>query len=588
VSFLDKTLTKLNESQLKAVTTSESRVLVMAGAGSGKTSVLVTRIGNLQLKERVGTSNVLALTFTRLAATEMKERVAKLLGESLARNLTAGTFHSFCVRVLKENGHKIGIDKDFSIYDTEDQQALIEGVINDLLLKSKVKKINPWNKSEDPYEMQVISEYRNRLSRNNALDLDGLLAETVRLLKEHPDVADDLRKRYLYVMVDEFQDTDSRQDKIINLLNPKNLFVVGDPSQAIYTWRGAEIENILTFEERHSNVEVIKMERNYRSTKPILDLANKVIEQSVYHSPLTLETDKDGVNVSLAMYETEKSEAKAMASRIGSIAKQSEVAILCRTNYQVEIYNRALQDAGIKTFVISNNADPLNKWDARKIFDYLSYITNQKDDRAFRKVINYPKQRITDIELRQAELDATATMKSLPEILHGYLPTITIEDRDIRTLWMQAIKELDVESHYSEQGLDNRVLDLWTARESINRWCTNQTLMGDDTDVKTFLHWLRVKDIQERMAQEKPDGVQLLTVHAAKGLEWDHVFVPGCNEDVFPSKKGDPEEERRLFYVAVTRARETLHLSYYRAKESLWQHGKMVDMEPSPYLEALK
>lgn len=583
----------------------------MAGAGSGKTAVLTARIARLQLKERVGTSNMLALTFTRLAAAEMKERVAKLIGEDLAKNLTAGTFHSFCVRVLRTYGKKIGVEPNFSVYDTEDAQAIMEAVINDLGLKSKVKlPIDPWEPSKDPFVSQVAKEYQYRLKRNNAIDLDGLLAQTVFLLGAHQDIANELRNRFTYVFVDEYQDTDSRQATITNLIDPQNLFVVGDPSQSIYGWRGAKIENILTFAEQNPGTEEVRMECNYRSSKPILKLANNVIEKANHKSPLQLWTDKEGFEVGVTCYSTEDSEAEAIATEIAErlawgaiggkvlsnldgIKALEDVAILCRTNYQVEHYNAALQRAGLKTYVVSNNADPLKGFDARKIIDYMAYICNPRDGRALKHIINWPEQRMTDLQLHQAEMDATSNMQTLAEHLEDQLNLLTgwdiIEgwETDVTKLWDTVVKNIGLRDMYRKQNLGNRIDALNTAEQAISRWWDRQETMGESTDPYAFLRWMRTKDIQDKLAQEKPEGVQIMTVHAAKGLEWPHVYIPGCNKDVFPSKKGDIEEERRLFYVAVTRAKKTLNLSYYDQKETNWGKKQLVDMKPSPFLEAM-
>lgn len=593
--YLDNLISKLNEAQRQAVITDKNRVLVMAGAGSGKTSVLTTRIAHLQLNERVGTSNQLALTFTRLAATEMKERVGKILGDSLAKNLTTGTFHSFCVRVLKTYGSKIGLEPTFSVYDTEDRDALMQNVIHDLMLQRKVKpSIDPWGEPESHFEGQVIREYKHRLRRNNALDLDGLLAETVRLLTGHLGVASEIQTQYTHIFIDEYQDTDSLQEQIVNLINPRYLFVVGDPSQAIYGWRGAKIDNILTFEDRNQDTEVVRMERNYRSTKPILDLANKIIEQSLFKSPLQLWTDKEGQKIWLTSYQSEDDEAREIAQGIQCRIefdgiKPEDIAILCRTNYQVDHYNRSLEQLGLKTYVVSNKADPLNAWDIRRILDYMTYICNPKDERAFKKIINWPDQRMTDMELQQAEMASTIQMVPLPELLKDKLESWTSADwhGDVLVFWKQIIERLDLENRYLSQGLHNRIADLARAEEAIERWVVRQVSLGEYFDPYTFLRWLRAKDLQERLVQEKPEGVQILTVHAAKGLEWDHVYVPGCNLGVFPSKKGDIEEERRLFYVAVTRAKETLHLSYFKERQNPWGKREMVQMKPSPFLEVM-
>lgn len=604
---LERLLGKLNEPQKQAATSNEERILCMAGAGSGKTAVLTTRIANLQLKERVGTSNMLALTFTRLAATEMKERVAKLLGADLAKNLTAGTFHSICVRLLRNYGHKIGLERNFSIYDMDDSKAIIEDIISELLLTGKVKPtIDPWEKTDNHFEKQVINEYKFRLKRNNATDLTGLLDETVRLLSDHPEVAEAIRNGYKYIFVDEYQDTDDRQEKIINLINPVNLFVVGDPGQAIYEWRGARIENILTFEERNTGTELVRMERNYRSAKPILDFANKIIAESTHGSPLELVTDKEGEPIRITCYASDEAEAAEIAKDIknrsqltmtddrrltSEIGKLSNIAILCRTNYQVELFDKALQKEGLKTYIVSSAADPLNKFDIRRILSYMAYTCNPKDGRAFSRIINWPKPRMSDLEMQKAEMDATIKMISVAELLKDKIEIL--EHWEVEETWNQKasemfdtlVEKLQLVKLYEAKSLSNRTEDLHKAAIAIKRWEHLQDIQGESTDPYTFLRWLRLRDLQERMLQEKPDGVQLLTAHASKGLEWDHVYIPSCNQDVFPSKRGDIEEERRLLYVAVTRAKETLRLSYYDERETNWGRRKMIAMYPSPFLK---
>ncbi len=589
-------LDRLNPSQRQAVVSVSPRVLVMAGAGSGKTAVLTARIAHLQANERIGTSNMLALTFTRLAAAEMKERVERLLGKLHAKNLTAGTFHSFCVQVLRKYGHHVGIEANFSIYDEEDRMALIEGVIEDLKLTGKVKKtFDPWGQHVDQYHIMAAKEYQYRLKRNNALDLDGLLSSTLLLFHAYDGVALEIKQQYTHIFIDEYQDTDDRQAQIIELINPNNLFIVGDPAQAIYGWRGAKIENILEFEDMNPGTEAVRMERNYRSTKPILALANQIIAESTHKSPLQLWSDKDGRKVLLNAYQCEDDESEAIAEHIKTqhqhgIQDLSDVAILCRTNYQVELYSKALQKAGLATYVLSNVTDPLKSFDVRRILDYMAYICNRRDGRALRHIINWPERRMTDLELHQAEMDATIAMQTLAEYLGDKLQILssweTIKDWEscVSLLWDMVVDNIGIVALYEKQGRQSRINDLCRAKEATYQWKSKQISLGEPIDPYTFLRWLRTRDIQDRLAQEKPEGVQVLTVHAAKGLEWEHVYVPGCNLDVFPSKRGDIEEERRLFYVAITRARETLCLSYYGERKSSWGKRKMLKMQPSPFL----
>lgn len=592
MSVLDRVLDRLNPEQRQAVVSASPRILVIAGAGSGKTAVLTTRIAYLQSHERVGTSNMLALTFTRLAAAEMKERVGRLLGEEQAKKLTAGTFHSFCARILRRCGEPYGLGPDFSIYGQEDRDAILGEVIADLRLASRVRasEIDPWRPTNDPYQQQVINEYRSRLRRNNATDLDGLLQLTAQALQTRPGMAHELRERFLYVFVDEYQDTDEVQDAILEALNPRNLFVVGDPSQAIYGWRGAKVENILTFEERHQGVEVIRLERNYRSTSEILGLANKVIAAAKHKSPLQLWTDKQGDSPELLHSPRDVDETIDIGSRFkrDTETQWSDVAILCRTNAQVDLFETALKQAGIPTYLVSPRSDALNAYDVRRVIDYMAWFANPRDGRAFRRIVNWPTRRLTDLRLLETEHTA---LTSGADSLEALIAASGIREEgdppvegwaSAASLWTWVLEHLGLRYAYETQWLRNRIDELDRATEAIERWEKRQETLGEPVSPQAFLTWLRVRDIQERMVQERAEGVNILTVHAAKGLEWEHVVVPGCNQDVFPTRRGDPEEERRLFYVAVTRAKQTLWLSY--SDERTGFNGQVRPVKPSPYL----
>lgn len=593
MATLSSVLEQLNPEQHQAVTSSSHKTLVMAGAGSGKTSVLTARIAYLQERERVGTSNMLALTFTRLAAAEMKERVGKLLGEQQAKKLTAGTFHSFCAQVLRQWGEQFGLSSDFSIYDQEDREAILAEIITDLRLANKVRAsaIEPWALTSEPYEKQVISEYRYRLQRNNATDLDGLLYLTKTLLEEHEDIAHKLRERFTHVFVDEYQDTDATQEAILQAINPHNLFVVGDPSQAIYGWRGAEIENILTFTERHPDAEVVRLERNYRSTTEILDLANQVISKAEHKSPLQLWTDKTGSYPKLLHSKSDLEESQMIAAHIEMLDTQwSDIAILCRTNWQVTLYDTALKLAGIPAYLIAPRNDEFNSYDVRRIIDHIAWLSNPKDERAFRHIVNWRYTRLTDTEMLLVEraalqanenpLEALIEASGLREEAQPPMEAWT----SMSSLWEWVCDDwLRPDGIYAAHGLTNRKTALDNATNAIDDWELTQAMLGEATSPQAFLTWLRTRDVQERLMQQQADGgVNILTVHAAKGLEWEHVIVPGCNQNIFPSRRGDPEEERRLFYVAVTRAKETLWLSY--ADERTSRDGYRSQVKPSPYL----
>lgn len=588
---VDNVLSMMNPEQYRAATSTSDHILVLAGAGSGKTSVLTSRIGHLQVNERIGTVNMLCLTFTRLAAAEMKNRVSKLIGDELAKKLVCGTFHSFCVKVLHEYGYCIGIYRDFSLIDEEDKQALIESIINDLRFKQvRPSQIHPWDDRNAMKEdvRAVVEEYHYRLRANNATDLDGLLMLTIRIL-ENNVVADEYRNRFMHVFVDEYQDTDDRQEKILNLINPHNLFVVGDPSQAIYEWRGARIENILTFEKRFPGCEVVRLERNYRSNEKILEIANKTIAGT--EQALQLTTDKEAIDPPrLIHFPNSDVEISDMSRNIKDIIDAghlpNEIAVLCRTNNQVETIHKSLESIGVPVLVVNNRMDPLNATDIRREIDFMAVLCNGQDERALRRIINFPERRISDMELLKAEPEEITSM-SLPQL--SGLKELVTGIRDYSPVWSSALtmfceieSRLDLGESYKKFGLKNRLEQMESSVKAIMRWENKQTELGEPTDPYSFLRWRQTRDIQDKLAQDDNGGVRLMTVHAAKGLEWDTVFIVGCNDGVFPSKRSDEEEERRLFYVAVTRARDNLTLSY---ADERFEYGKVNFNPPSRFLQ---
>ena len=598
MASLEKTMRKMNPEQLQAVVSENDRVLVIAGAGSGKTSVLTTRIAYWQKIRRVGTSSMLALTFTRLAALEMKERVAKLLGESMAKKLTAGTFHSFCVKVLHSHGQKVGLQRGFSVYDQDDTKAILEKIIADLRLQSiKASSFNPWEPGNSREQQMASQEYKFRLRRSNAVDLDGLLCKTIELLEKHPDVAESLRNRFQQVYLDEYQDTDDRQERILQLINPMKLFIVGDPSQAIYSWRGARIENILTFEERNPECEVIRLERNYRSTQPILDMANRVIEQAAIKSPLKLWTDKEGPSPVRNEAQDETDElgriAQAVKNLIGQGESPENIAVLCRTNGMVSLANEELRRAGLETFVFSPKDDPLNDFTARRLMDFMALAINDKDERAFLRVLNWPTERISPGDMARIEKEALLQGEDPKRVLMSKSGLVQMVQKAVeqdRECWTDALAMFKfmaaftgIRQQFTEADLSNRLADLEDAERKIASWVRRQNEMGEGVDVQSFLRWIRTRDIQDRLVQETPEAVQILTVHGAKGLEWPVVFVPGCNAKVFPTSKGDIEEERRLFYVAVTRAKESLTVLWARTRAD-WSGNPKAALK-SPFLD---
>lgn len=576
-----KLLSGLNEQQLQAVTSDNPIILNLAGAGSGKTRVLTHRMAYLHQEKRVGTGNMLALTFTRLAAKEMKERVMKLVGTSEGYKLTIGTFHSFCVRILKEWGHLVSLEKNFTIYGEDDRRAIIQSCIEELGYKVKLQDVldNLYTVlPEDSPVAKVTAEYRYRLARNNALDLDGLLAATREVLT-FPQVQMELQSRYRYVFVDEFQDTNDIQLEIIQLLNPENLFVVGDDFQAIYGWRGSNVRNIIEFPDKHPGCEVIKLEQNYRSTKQIVSAANLLIKHNLSQTEKALITDRDGEDIVYMVRSNDDVEAEIIASAIGAELKLvetwSDIAVLARTNKQLEKIKEVLDRQNIPNLIVSSQDDVFKKHDIRMLIAFIEAAVNPLDDTNVRKVINFPEMRLTDLEIQNLELIALELGYSLSEVMfigtekeRAFLKLLrlTRESSEEHETSLEVIKEaihqLDLRFHYYNEGLNNRAEDISTMLTEVERWQNVQESLGETNGIFSFLKWLRTKDLQEKLVQEKVDAVKLMTVHASKGLEFPVVFVIGMNQNVFPSKRtADMEEERRLFYVAITRAKDRLYLT---------------------------
>jgi len=574
-------LDSLNEQQLQAVTSDSPIILNLAGAGSGKTRVLAHRIAHLHQEKRVGTSNILAITFTRLAAKEMKERVMKLVGISEGHKLTIGTFHSFCVRILKEWGHLVSLEKNFTIYTEDDRRAIIQSCIDELGYKVKLQDVldNLYVIFPDDSPVsKVAREYYYRLKRNNAVDLDGLLFFTKETLAFSQAQAE-LQNRYRYVFVDEFQDTNDIQLEIIQLLNPDNLFVVGDDFQSIYGFRGSNVQNIIEFTNKHSGCEVIKLEQNYRSTKQIVTAANELIKHNLSQTEKALITDRDGADIVYLVMSDEVIEAANVADIINAESKLTEtwsdIAVLARTNRQLQKIKENLDRRNIPSLIVSSQDDVFKKHDIRMIIAFIEAAINPLDDMNVRKVINFPEARFTDLDIQNLELKALNIGQSLSEVmqigtvkerLFYQLLESAKESSEERETALEVIEEaihqLDLRYHYYNEGLNNRAEDLVTMFTEVERWQNVQESLGEPNGIFSFLKWLRMKDIQEKLVQEKVDVVKLMTVHASKGLEFPVVFVIGMNQNVFPSKRTeDMEEERRLFYVAITRAKDRLYLT---------------------------
>ena len=610
----------LNEQQKEAVYQTEGPVLILAGAGSGKTRVLTHRIAYLIDRCSVNPWNIMAITFTNKAAGEMKERVNHIVGFG-SEQVWVSTFHSSCVRILRRYIDRLGYDSNFTIYDTDDQKTVMKDICKRLQIDTKMLKertilsaissakdecISPLayaKEAEGDFTMQKIStvytEYQQVLKKNNALDFDDLLVKAVELFRACPDVLESYQERFQYIMVDEYQDTNTVQFEFIRLLSAKrrNLCVVGDDDQSIYKFRGANIRNILDFEKVFPEAKVIKLEQNYRSTQNILDAANHIIQNNIGRKEKALWTDKGAGNtVHFRQFDTAYDEAEFVADDIRNkkreaVTQYGECAVLYRTNAQARLLEERFVLSGIPYHVVGG----VNFYARREIKDLLAYlktVDNGMDDVAVKRIINIPKRGIgaTTIArvqnyadehqisfydaLREADQITTigksaaklAPFVTLIQSFRGKLEYYGLEEllQDIidATGYVKALEESDEEDAESRlENIDELVNKVIAYEES-----------HEEAKLSEFLEEVAlVADIDN--VSENDDRVLLMTLHSAKGLEFSHVYIAGMEDGVFPSymtiTSDDPseiEEERRLAYVGVTRAREDLTLTCARAR----------------------
>ena len=630
-------LNLLNDEQRDAVTTTEGPLLVLAGAGSGKTRVLTYRIANLIENCGVKPWSILALTFTKKAAREMKERTDKLLGLEDS-DLWITTFHSSCVRFLRYDIDRLGYDPRFTIYDDQDQNSLIselmkqcgidEKRLSKAAVRSKISEAKNSGENVEQYlysangelDSKVIDVYRlyqKRLKAANALDFDDLLLKTVELFSTCPDVLEKYRRKFQYVLVDEYQDTNAPQYRIIQLLcsEHRNICVVGDDDQSIYGWRGADIRNILDFEKDFPGAKVVRLEQNYRSTKQILDCANKVIVNNKGRKEKTLRTDKlGGAPVEFSLVTNERDEAYSIAKTIMSLRRTekrsfNDFAVLYRTHAQSRIIESVLSTGyGIPISVIGG-ARFYSRKEVKDLLGYLRLIANPSDDASLKRIINVPKRGIGDATIKSIESMAAA--KDMPMLLYMLTPDslpAKIENKvscfcelmrdlfakryelGLNELAEHIIESIDYHAYIQEQGDDTADTREENLEELLGamREFEAQTAEGADA-LQSFLENAALNT--EADGVDENDGtVKLMTLHCAKGLEFPVVFLPGMEMDIFPSSKSREdvtriEEERRLCYVGVTRAKERLYL--YAARERML-YGRPQHNDPSIFLEEMQ
>jgi DNA helicase-2/ATP-dependent DNA helicase PcrA len=646
---LKSSLSELNESQQAPVLHLDGPLMVIAGAGSGKTRVLTCRISNLML-HGVDSFSILALTFTNKAAREMKARVAEIVGEGEAKNLWMGTFHSVFARILRQEADKLGFPRDFTIYDTQDSGRLIASIIKEMELDKDIYKFKQIRNrisafknslitvkayfndpnlqeadamSRRPKIGEIYKEYVDRCFKAGAMDFDDLLLKTNELLNMHPSVLLKYQDRFKYILVDEYQDTNHSQYLIVRALSDKfqNICVVGDDAQSIYGFRGANINNILNFQKDYDNVKLYRLEQNYRSTKNIVNAANSIISHNKNKiDKLVWTSNTEGSKIKVQRCSTDADEGRNVASSIFEIKMQEqrqnkEFAILYRTNAQ----SRSIEDALRKRDIPYRVYGGLSFYQRKEIKDLLAYlrlIVNPNDEESLKRVINYPTRGIGQTTLDKLIIGAKENHMSLFEtVKNSATLNLPLNGGVLRKLsdFSNFILSLQIENQKSNafeisdlvakrtglvlelkkdgtpegvskienvEGLLNGILDFVEGQKEIADANGNLTEFLEDIALATDFDNDNNDDI---------DRVSLMTVHLSKGLEFPIVYIVGLEEDLFPSAlslntRNELEEERRLFYVALTRAEEKAFITYALTR---YRWGKLVDAEPSRFIDEM-
>ncbi len=638
----------LNEPQYEAVTHVKGPIMIVAGAGSGKTKVLTTRIAHL-MASGIDAFNILALTFTNKAAAEMKERIEKILGNSEARNLYIGTFHSVFARILRGEAYRMGYPSNFTIYDTDDSRSVIKAVVNELNLDDKHYKasvvgnrisqaknalVGPAEYANDYYiqqedmraNRQAISQiylaYANRCAKNGAMDFDDLLLKMHELLNSFPDALHKYQHKFKYILIDEYQDTNAVQYQITKLLAAahENICVVGDDAQSIYSFRGATIENILQFQKDYDDVKVVKLEQNYRSSKNIIHVANEVIKINQGQIPKNLWTDNnEGEKIRLVRTMTDNDEGKFVADTIQEQKLRNhfynqDFAILYRTNAQSRAYEESLRRMGI-AYRIYGGTSFYQRKEIKDFLAYLRIMVNTRDEEALKRIINYPARGVGKTSIEKLITAANENEISMYDVvsragefgfkggtleaLQNFVTMIRyfqslLTDKNAYDVAVQVgkhtnlVKELFADK--TTEGLA-RYENVQELLNSIKEWTESPDNDDGEVGSKSMGAYLQqitlVTDADDN--KQETDVVKLMTIHAAKGLEFSCVFVGGIEETLFPNAmaintREELEEERRLFYVAITRAKQHLWLTYANSR---YRFGQLVQNEPSRFIEEM-
>ena len=620
-------LNSLNDKQREAASHDQGPILVIAGAGTGKTRVLTHRTAYLIESGKAMPWEVLAITFTNKAADEMKERIGRLIDYSIDR-MWIGTFHSVCVRILRRYIDRIGYDKNFTIYDADDQKIVIRDCIKELDLNpknynantikalisnEKNRRNNPDDFIKDNYNNfaernkgEVYALYERKLRTSNALDFDDLIIKTLEILEKNEDVLELYRERFKYILVDEYQDTNHVQYALIKLLGKKkngdnNVFVVGDEDQSIYGWRGADITNILNFENDFKGAKIVKLEKNYRSTDVILSAANGVIKNNCQRKGKNLYTDlKEGSLVRIFETDNERDEAFATAALIRKEYREnnidySEICVLYRTNAQ----SRALEEGLIREGIPYKIVGGVKFYDRKEIKDIMAYlrlIQNQKEDVSFDRIINLPRRKLGQKSLETIsnyalskslskfegcfDLDQMELMPSAARSIESFVSMIEMLmiKKDVMPI-SDFIMDVMEDTGLKEMLLQDDTVEGRSRVENINEFLSAAKDFEErytENSLEDFLaHISLLADIDK--TDTRKDLVTLMTVHSAKGLEFDTVFIAGLEDGMFPIIRDDDkddsiEEERRLFYVAITRAKRMLYITHARDRMRFGSH----------------
>ncbi len=647
---MEKYLDNLNESQRQAVVHKDGPMIIIAGAGSGKTRVLTYRIAHL-MNKGVDAFNILSLTFTNKAAREMKERIGTVVGSSEAKNLWMGTFHSVFARILRSEGHHLGFPSNFTIYDSQDSVRLISSIIKEMGLDKEVYKskqilsrissfknslitvkayynnpelIEADKMAQRPKVGEIYKEYVDRCFKAGSMDFDDLLLRTNQLLTQFPEVLSRYQQRFKYILVDEYQDTNHSQYLIVRALADRfqNICVVGDDSQSIYAFRGANIQNILNFQKNYDNVKIFKLEQNYRSSNNIVEAANSVIEKNKTKLDKEVWTDNnDGERVKIMRTITEVKEAEFVANSILDHVKENEislsdVAILYRTNSQTRAIEDVFRHRNYNIdYVIYGGLSFYQRKEIKDTLAYLRLLINPNDEEALKRVINYPLRGIGSSTVDKLSVAANHYKKSIFEIICNLGQTdinlnagvktklnnfatmiqhfkIEAETKNAFEVADFVVKQTriikDLEKDGTPEGI-SKVENIQELLNAIKNFTVEQKEKGEDDSLAFFLEDAALASDLDKEAKDDSPKVSLMTIHMSKGLEYSYVYIIGLEENLFPSAmsmntRSELEEERRLFYVALTRAEKQAYLCYAQMR---YRWGKLVDCEPSRFIQEI-